>query len=183
MGGGSGGKINPLEILPLPDDDDEENGEIENNDSLRLKEKSAEGMGDLALHMKTLEIFFGLYLSDMGDYESAYLNKALLNLYGNFGITLSMKIKDAKIERYPTMKDLYVYLFEMSRNNDIHADEAEHYRKLACLLENATIGQDSFLWNNQTSIKPESRFICLDTHSLQNSSEKLMKTQYFNILS
>ena len=182
VGGGAGGKINPLEIRPIPDDDDEENGEYEENDSLRLKEKNTGGMGDLALHMKTLEIFFGLYLSDINDYENAYLNKALRELYEKFGITLTMKIKDTKVERYPTIKDLYVYLIEKSRDSNVHAEEADNYRKLACLLENAAIGQDSFLWNNQTSIKPDSRFICLDTHALQNSSEKLIKTQYFNIL-
>ena len=36
--------------------------------------------------------------------------------------------------------------------------------------------------NSQTSIKPHSKWICLDTHSLQNSSDKVIKTQYFNIL-
>jgi len=188
VGGGAGGKINPLEIRPLPDDDDTDNGEYEANDNLRLSQKSdttkqPEVMGDLALHMKTLEIFFGLYLSDINDYESAYLNKALRELYAKFGIGLSMKIKKMKIEKYPTIKDLYVYLLEMSRDTEIHVDETENYRKLACLLEKAAIGQDSFLWNNQTSITPNSKFICLDTHSLQNSSDKLIKTQYFNILS
>lgn len=182
VGGGAGGKINPFEIRPLPEDDDEETGEFEENDNLRLNSKEAKGMGDLALHMKTLEIFFGLYLSDMNDYENAYLNKAIRELYANYGITLTMKIADKKIDRYPTMKDLYDYLIEKSKDKTIHSDEAENYRHLACLLENAAIGQDSFLWNNQTSIEPKSRFICLDTHSLQNSSEKLMKTQYFNIL-
>lgn len=182
LGGGAGGKINPLEIRPLPEDDDEETGEFEDNESLRLNSKDAKGMGDLALHMKTLEIFFGLYLSDMNDYENAYLNKALRELYAKYGITLTMKIADKKIDRYPTIKDLYDYLNEKANDKTIHDDEAEHYRHLACLLENAAIGQDSFLWNNQTSIEPRSRFICLDTHSLQNSSEKLMKTQYFNIL-
>lgn len=182
LGGGAGGKINPLEIRPLPEDDDEETGEFEDNESLRLNSKDTKGMGDLALHMKTLEIFFGLYLSDMNDYENAYLNKALRELYAKYGITLTMKIADKKIDRYPTIKDLYDYLNEKANDKTIHDDEAEHYRHLACLLENAAIGQDSFLWNNQTSIEPRSRFICLDTHSLQNSSEKLMKTQYFNIL-
>lgn len=182
VGGGAGGKINPFEIRPIPEDDDEETGEFEENDNLRLNSKEAKGMGDLALHMKTLEIFFGLYLSDMNDYENAYLNKAIRELYANYGITLTMKIADKKIDRYPTMKDLYDYLVEKSKDKTIHSDEAENYRHLACLLENAAIGQDSFLWNNQTSIEPKSRFICLDTHSLQNSSEKLMKTQYFNIL-
>ncbi len=182
VGGGAGGKINPLEIRPLPEDDDEENEEFEKNTVLRLSDREEKGMGDLALHMKTLEIFFGLYLADMNDYENAYLNKALRELYAKFGITLTMKVKEEQIDCYPTIRDFYEYLLEKSKDTKLHDDEREHYRRLACLLENAAIGQDSFLWNNQTSIEPRSKFICLDTHSLQNSSEKLIKTQYFNVL-
>lgn len=39
VGGGVGGLINPLEIRPMPEDDDEETGEYEMNDSLRLSGK------------------------------------------------------------------------------------------------------------------------------------------------
>lgn len=182
VGGGEGGLINPLQIRPMPEDDDVETGDLEENESLRLQGKNIKGMGDLALHLKTLEIFFGLYLPEISDFEKAYLNKALRELYGKFGMTLTMKIRDKQIDRYPTIRDLYDLLLEKSNNEEIHSDEAEHYRHLACLLENAAIGQDSFLWNNQTSIRPKSRWICMDTHSLQNSSEKVIKTQYFNIL-
>ncbi len=47
-----------LQIRPMPEDDDDETGEYEENDSLRLNGKENKGMGDLALHLKTLEIFF-----------------------------------------------------------------------------------------------------------------------------
>ena len=36
----------------------------------------------------TLEIFFGLYLPEISDYEKAYLNKALRELYAKYGIPL-----------------------------------------------------------------------------------------------
>lgn len=182
VGGGAGGMINPLQIRPMPEDDDNEVGEFEENDNLRLYAKENVGMGDLALHLKTLEIFFGLYLPEISDYEKAYLNKALRELYAKFGITLTMKIKDKKNDKFPIIKDLYDYLTHKSEDRNLPDDEAENYRHLACLLENAAIGQDSFLWNSQTSIKPQSKWICLDTHSLQNSSDKVIKTQYFNIL-
>lgn len=182
VGGGAGGMVNPLQIRPMPEDDDDETGEYEENDNLRLHSKENKGMGDLALHLKTLEIFFSLYLPEISDYEKAYLNKALRELYEKYGITLTMKIKDKKIDRYPIIKDLYDYLQEKSGDKTLPEDETENYRHLACLLENAAIGQDSFLWNSQTSIKPHSKWICLDTHSLQNSSDKVIKTQYFNIL-
>lgn len=182
VGGGAGGMVNPLQIRPMPEDDDDETGEYEENDSLRLNGKENKGMGDLALHLKTLEIFFSLYLPEISDYEKAYLNKALRELYAKYGITLTMRLKDKKIDRFPIIKDLYDYLREKSGDKELPEDETENYRHLACLLENAAIGQDSFLWNSQTSIKPHSKWICLDTHSLQNSSDKVIKTQYFNIL-
>lgn len=182
VGGGAGGMVNPLQIRPMPEDDDDETGEYEENDSLRLNGKENKGMGDLALHLKTLEIFFGLYLPEISDYEKAYLNKALRELYAKYGITLTMRLKDKKIDKFPIIKDLYDYLREKSGNKELPEDETENYSHLACLLENAAIGQDSFLWNSQTSIKPHSKWICLDTHSLQNSSDKVIKTQYFNIL-
>lgn len=182
VGGGAGGMVNPLQIRPMPEDDDDETGEYEENDSLRLNGKENKGMGDLALHLKTLEIFFSLYLPEISDYEKAYLNKALRELYAKYGITLTMRLKDKKIDKFPIIKDLYDYLREKSGDKEQPEDETENYRHLACLLENAAIGQDSFLWNSQTSIKPHSKWICLDTHSLQNSSDKVIKTQYFNIL-
>ena len=72
VGGGAGGMVNPLQIRPMPEDDDDETGEYEENDSLRLNGKGNKGMGDLALHLKTLEIFFSLYLPEISDYEKAY---------------------------------------------------------------------------------------------------------------
>lgn len=182
VGGGAGGMVNPLQIRPMPEDDDDETGEYEENDSLRLNGKENKGMGDLALHLKTLEIFFSLYLPEISDYEKAYLNKALRELYAKYGITLTMRLKDKKIDKFPIIKNLYDYLREKSGDKELPEDETENYRHLACLFENAAIGQDSFLWNSQTSIKPHSKWICLDTHSLQNSSDKVIKTQYFNIL-
>ena len=44
--GGAGGRINPLHIRSVPAGDEDED----------------QGLGSLALHMKTLDIFFGLYL-------------------------------------------------------------------------------------------------------------------------
>ena len=37
------------------------------------------------------------------------------------------------------------------------------------LLYDAAAGSDSFLWNGHTTLEANSRFICLDTHDLQNA--------------
>ena len=57
------------------------------------------------------------------------------------------------------------------------------YRDLAMLLYDAAAGSDSFLWNGHTTLEANSRFICLDTHDLQNASDNVKRTQYLNLLS
>ena len=44
------------------------------------------------------------------------------------------------------------------------------------------MGSDSFLWNGHSSIKTNTRCVYLDTHDLQNTSDNIKRTQYFNIL-
>lgn len=56
------------------------------------------------------------------------------------------------------------------------------YRDLLLLLYDIAHGSDSFLWNGHSSIKTHTRCICLDTHSLQNTSDNIKRTQYFNLL-
>ena len=75
--GGTKGKINPLQIRPLPRDDESETDKLFNED---------EGINDLALHIKNLEIFFSLYNSLLTDMQMAILKNMLVKLYKNFGI-------------------------------------------------------------------------------------------------
>lgn len=77
-GGGSNGRLNPLQIRPAPRDDEDE------SDKLYVDEGN--GMSDMALHIKTLEIFFNLYLPSLTDMQKAILKQAVIELYNNFGI-------------------------------------------------------------------------------------------------
>ncbi len=60
--------------------------------------------------------------------------------------------------------------------------EANVYADLACLLKDISDGSDSFLWNGHSTLQTDSSCICLDTHDLQNTSDNVKRTQYFNIL-
>jgi hypothetical protein len=53
---------------------------------------------------------------------------------------------------------------------------------LTVIIRELAEGSDSFLWNGYTTVNPQSRFICLDTFDLQNTSDTIKKTQYYNIL-
>ena len=75
-GGGSNGRINPLQIRPTPVDENDE-----------VYKDEGQGMGDMALYIKNLEIFFSLYIPSLTDRERAILKDCLIELYNNFGIS------------------------------------------------------------------------------------------------
>lgn len=177
-GGGSKGRINPLQIRPVPVDD-------ENEDGVKLFEDDGNGMGDMALHIKTLEIFFNLYLPSLTDVHRAILKKSLIELYNKFNIFWDTDINKLKNTDFPIFSDLYALLIERAAEKEKTRKELEpnHFDDLALLLEDISNGSDSFLWNGHTSIDPKTRCVCLDTLDLQNTPDNIKSTQYFNILS
>lgn len=169
-GGGQGGMLNPLQIRPAPVDDD---GEAD-----KLYQDEGNGMSDMALHIKTLEIFFNLYLPSLSDMQKAILKQAVIELYNSFNIFWDTDISTLDGNDFPTFSDLHTLLEKKARANK----EQTVYRDLALLLNDIASGSDSFLWNGHTTIETKSRFVCLDTHSLQNTSDNIKRTQYFNLL-
>lgn len=173
-GGGTNGRINPLQVRPTPVDENDETYKDEGN-----------GMGDLAIYIKNIEIFFSLYLPSLTDMQKAILKDAVIKLYQSFNITWDTNINLLKNEDFPVFMDLYNLIKEKGeREEDKKAsvENREIYRTLALLLKDIAQGSDSFLWNGYSSIKTNSRCICLDTHDLQNTSDNIKRTQYFNIL-
>ena len=170
VAGGRGGRINPLQIRPVPPDD-----EITDNES-----KSNDKIGDLAVHLKTLETFFALYLPTMSDKLKALLNKALVELYNSYKITWNTDVSDWKAEDFPVLSDLYNIISEKAAMNDRNS---EYYEDLKTYLEGAVKGADHLLWNGYTTIQPKNKFIVLDTKSLIQMSGTVLAAQYFNVLS
>jgi hypothetical protein len=169
-GGGAGGRVNPLEPRPAPADDEDE--------SEKLYFDEGTGMGALALHFKTFEVFMKLYMPDLTEIQKALLKQALEELYGNFGITWDTDISDMKPQDFPTFADLYALLKKRLEK----AEDKINLEYLTVIVRELAEGSDSFLWNGATTVNPKSRFICLDTFDLQNTSDNIKKTQYYNIL-
>ena len=169
-GGGSNGKINPLQIRPAPRDEEDETD--------RLYSDEGNGMGDMALHIKNLEIFFSLYLPSLTDMQKALLKQALIELYNQYHIDWDTDIIKLKNTDFPAFADLHALIEKKSTE---HTDNTD-YRDLSLLLADIAHGSDSFLWNGYSTIEAHSRCICLDTHSLQNTSDNIKRTQYFNLL-
>lgn len=169
-GGGMGGKINPLQIRPAPrDEEDEEHP---------LYKDEGNGMSDMALHLKNLEIFFNLYIPDLTMMQKAVLKQCLIELYHQFQISWTTDISKLTSTDFPTFSNLHDLLQAKEQNTN---DEV--YKELSLLLHDIAHGGDSFLWNGHSTIQTRSRCICLDTHSLQNTSDNIKRTQYFNLLS
>lgn len=172
VAGGRGGLINPLQIRPVPPDEDENTGDTEPTKQERI--------GDLAIHLKTLETFFQLYLPSLNDKLRALLNKSLVELYSSFGITWNTDISGWRAEQFPTISDLYNIIANKAESADRNA---EIYEDLKTYLDSAANGADHLLWNGYTTINPKSSFVVLDTKSLIQMSGTVLAAQYFNVLS
>ncbi len=159
-GGGLNGLINPLQIRnsPAVDEEDEQ-----------------KGLGPLALHLQMLDVFFSLYIESLSDIQKALLKSTLIELYKNCNISWDTDITNLKNEDFPIMGDLFVLLVEKAKIDS-------NYKDLAILIEDIATGGDSFLFGRHSSLSSDSRCICLNTASLQNSNDNVKKAQYFNLL-
>lgn len=177
--GGSAGMINPLQVRPSPRDDEQE------KEADRLYRDEGYGMNDLALHMKNLEIFFNLYIPSITDMQRAVLKKCLIELYRNFGIVWETDISLLEAGDFPVFSDLY----QLVQKKAEEETDRQVYADLALLLYDIAEGSDSFIWNGKSSIKDGTEadngsgsIIVLDTNALQETSDHIKRTQYFNIL-
>lgn len=171
-GGGTGGRINPLQVRAVPiDEDDEED----------VLYRDVAKKGPLALHFQTLRTFFRLYLKDITKIEQGLLELALEDVYKNFGITFETPQSELdKIDNsaWPTIAHLYELVEERSKK-----EPDPEWRQLAVRLRAAAVGADQALWSGQTTIKADSDFVVLDIHQLLESDDEIRTTQFFNILS
>lgn len=174
-GGGSKGRINPLQVRNVPMDDDEEETPLYEKESISNNE-----FGPLALHFQTLRTFFKLYLKEITKKQIALLERALRELYiDEFNISWDTNPEDIENDKWPTLKDLHEHI-----KNKAEADQElkKDWRDLEILLESAAIGADSAIWSGYTTIEANSDFIVLDIHNLLEADEEIRRTQFFNVL-
>ncbi len=171
-GSGTAGIINPLEALKGTDD--EEDNKSTNN--------------DLSRHFQTFRTFIKYYLQDLNAYELTKIEEILIEVYEDFAINFNTNLSLLKSVDYPTMEDLYkktVLKLNEAKANHESANNINSLEKISSLLKRATIGADAKLFNGHSTIdiNGKSDFIVLDIHSLVDSDETILKTQFFNILS
>lgn len=166
VAGGRGGIINPLQVRPAPRDDPDEG-------------ENSSQIADLAIHLKTLKTFFSLYIPSLTEKHHAVLEKVLIELYQNFGITWNTDVSKKINEQFPTFSDLYALIKSKAetakQNKNVYAD-------LELYLASAAEGADKGLWNGVTTVRNDNDCIVLDTKSVMQMGGGVLAAQYFNIL-
>ena len=173
VGSGAGGVINPLQIKDVPLDDDDEKDKV-------FKDEG-KGLGAMALHFQSLRTFFKLLFPELTSIQIALLEETLEELYNSFNIYWNTDISGFKNIDFPIMYDLYE-LINKKTKTVYDNGKKQDYEILQSLIRTIAVGADSALFNGYTSIQTKTNFICLDTHNLQDASERVKKAQYFNIL-
>lgn len=162
-----------MQIKDVPLDDDEEKEKV-------FKDEG-KGLGAMALHFQSLRTFFKLLFPELTSIQVALLEETLEELYNSFDIYWNTDISSFKNIDFPIMYDLYELINKKTKNVCDNAKK-QYYEILQSLIRTIAVGADSALFNGYTSIQTKTNFVCLDTHNLQNASERVKKAQYFNIL-
>ncbi|MDO4556760.1 MAG: ATP-binding protein [Lachnospiraceae bacterium] len=176
-GGSDKGRVNPLHIMPIPKNEEIEEADINNYYDI----DDGNGLGDLALYLKHLEIFFSLYIPDLSTKEKAILKKTLIELYRDFDITWNIDATKIQAKDYPILSDLQTKLKEKAEELEKTRKESDTnpYADLVLYLEDAANGADASLWNGPTTLDADGQINVLDTFSLQTTSDNVKRAQYF----
>jgi len=169
--GGNGpsvGRLNPLQVNPLPTqtEDDEEDEYVST--------KSA-----LSLHMNFLSTFFKLYFPDITTLQMSLLMEAIEDLYRNYNIDWETDVTRMKNTDFPIMENLYYLLEDRAR---IPTEHRKDFETLRSVIRGLAIGESKELFNGHSTIKIDNSFVCFDVSALQNSNENIKRCQYLNIL-
>lgn len=165
--GGSGNIINPLEVKNSTNDED--------NSVAVIK------------HLQTFRTFIKYYFKDLTELELTKIEELLLRTYKKKGIDLDTDISKLSSKDYPIIADFHneiVKELEHTKNaKRVNEDNIKSLEKIEAIVRRMTTGVDSKLWNATSNVDLSSDFIVFDIHSLLESDDTILRTQFFNILS
>ena len=193
--GGGSFIVNPLQFkqVPLDDEGDEGDGALYGdtdttggfgsiNTSTGVNKNVSSVNMTMALHFKTLEVFFKLYNPEITTKQMALLKRILEKLYNSFGITWDTDARRLKNTDYPTFTDLYDITAQEREGGELKDVFGDDIFELEVILRELAHGADSFIWNGHSAVDPKSEIICIDTYDLQDTSENVKRAQYYNLL-
>lgn len=179
--GGARGRINPLQARKTAVVSEEDLDEGQSMEDYLV----FEGSSDLALYIQQLRVFFSLYFGreQFTSGISAALEQALIELYGEYGITMDTDIGSIPNDKWPIPEDLYRKIEEKSQSKKLSDYRMNIYEQLLDLLYSMAKGADSYLWNGYTTLEPDADFVDLVISSLLDADERVKRAQFYNIMS
>ncbi len=164
--GGGSGRINPLQVRPLPTDPDED--------------KEDTGLPSLAAFLMHLKAWFQMACPDITISQLNMLEEMLILTYAQFNMGWDADFDSFKNEEYPILSDL-LNVIEANLET-IEEERKKDMLKVKDYIKNMVTGSLQFLWNGHTTINFDSDFIVLDTFDLQDTPDYIKGAQYYNIL-
>ena len=112
----------------------------------------------------------------------------MIDVYKDKGIDFDTDLSKLTSKDYPIMQDLYNKTkdtLNRAKHNKEAQNVVESLEKICSMLKRATLGADAKIFNGTSSIRVNENtdFIVLDIHSLVDSDDTILKTQFFNIFS
>jgi Predicted ATPase len=180
--GSDKGRINILQVRKTPRVTSEDLLPSESINDYMEFDDTEYGSSDLALYIQQLRVVFQQYFNTPEfDFRlNALLEKCLITVYKEFGITWDTDVANMKSEEFPIISDLYDYIVKkMNKEQDSYYRDL--YRELEALLYSAAKGADSKLWNGHTTLASDANLIICDVSGLLELDENVKRAQFYNI--
>ncbi len=123
--------------------------------------KTFNGNNSLAEHIQDLTEIIALMAGSLTDEERAVVDKALIETYKNFGITIRKRIFEDD-QKFPLLRDFYKTLKKMKQKDLCHR------------LDRFVSGSLSTVFNSQTNVNLDNRLVVFDIKDLDESLRKIM---------
>ncbi|MCC7570313.1 ATP-binding protein [Candidatus Micrarchaeota archaeon] len=123
--------------------------------------KTFNGKNALAEHIQDLTEIISLMVGSLTDEERAVVDKALIETYKKFGITLRKRKFDDK-QKFPLLKDFYKTLKSMKEKD------------LCNRLDRFVSGSLANVFNSQTNLNLNNRLVVFDIKDLNESLRQIM---------
>jgi type IV secretory pathway VirB4 component len=123
--------------------------------------KTFNGKNALAEHIQDLTEIISLLAGSLSDEERAVVDKALIQTYKDFGITMRKRKFEDK-QKFPLLKDFYKVLKKMKQKDLCHR------------LDRFVTGSLSSVFNSQTNVNLNNRLVVFDIKDLDESLRQIM---------
>lgn len=164
--GGEYGMVNPLEVVPDNDEDEERNGL---------------GHSVLTRTLQTLKAFLKYYDPSVEEDVITLFSECVQDTYRRFGMDFTTDFRQFKSTDYPTFKDVYATIRGRLMSMPEQTHEKEIMEKLELKIR-PIVKELRFYFDGHTTISPKSDMIVFNIRELMNADTNIRNALFFNIL-